>query len=72
MKKEADTVITLFYIGIYYSPEKVGPSRTYKIVTNSYLAHGGDGYTMFLSRYDSSRFQRDVLIDYIRYLGSSI
>lgn len=49
--------------------------RNYRIVTNSYLADGGDGYKMFLNaifRYDTSRFQKDVLIEYIKYIGSNI
>jgi 5'-nucleotidase/UDP-sugar diphosphatase len=50
-------------------------SRTYKIATNSYLAAGGDGYRIFLKAidaYDSSMSQRDVLIEYIEYLGGRI
>ena len=50
-------------------------SRTYKIATNSYLAAGGDGYKIFLKAsdvYDSSMFQRDVLIEYIEHLGGRI
>jgi 5'-nucleotidase/UDP-sugar diphosphatase len=50
-------------------------SRTYKIATNSYLAAGGDGYRIFLKAidaYDSSMFQRDVLIEYIEFLGGRI
>ena len=50
-------------------------SRNYKIATNSYLAAGGDGYRIFLKAidaYDSSMFQRDVLIEYIEYLGGRI
>ncbi len=53
----------------------IDPRRTYRIATNSYLAAGGDGYRVLLKaidRYDSSRFQRDVLIDYIRHLGGQI
>jgi 5'-nucleotidase/UDP-sugar diphosphatase len=53
----------------------VDPDRTYKVVTNSYLAGGGDGYEMLLNavgKYDSSTFQRDVLIEYIKYLGGSL
>lgn len=50
-------------------------NRTYKIVTNSYLAGGGDGYKMLLkavAKYDSSMLQRDVLVEYIKYLGGSL
>jgi 5'-nucleotidase/UDP-sugar diphosphatase len=50
-------------------------SRTYKIATNSYLAAGGDGYRILLKAshaYDSSMFQRDVLIKYIEDQGGRI
>jgi 5'-nucleotidase/UDP-sugar diphosphatase len=53
----------------------IDPRRTYRIATNSYLAAGGDGYRMLMKasdRYDSSRFQRDVLVDYVRHLGGQI
>jgi 5'-nucleotidase/UDP-sugar diphosphatase len=53
----------------------IDQNRTYKIVTNSYLAAGGDGYGMFrkaINSYDSSVFQRDVLIAYIQHLGGTI
>jgi 5'-nucleotidase/UDP-sugar diphosphatase len=46
----------------------VDPERTYSIATNSYLAGGGDGYKILLEtlhRYDTSTFQRDVLVEYI-------
>jgi 5'-nucleotidase/UDP-sugar diphosphatase len=49
--------------------------RNYRIATNSYLASGGDGFKMFLNpifKYDTSKFQKDVLIEYIKYLGGSI
>ena len=55
--------------------EPIDPKRNYKVATNSYLARGGDGYRMFLNaidRYDSSVFQREVLIQYIKFLGGSI
>ncbi|MBN2125691.1 MAG: 5'-nucleotidase C-terminal domain-containing protein [Deltaproteobacteria bacterium] len=51
------------------------PQKTYRIATNSYLARGGDGYKMFqnaLERYETSMFQRDVLIEYIRFIGGVI
>jgi 5'-nucleotidase/UDP-sugar diphosphatase len=51
------------------------PRQTYRIATNSYLAAGGDGYRMFrnaIDKYESSRFQRDVLIDYIRHVGGQV
>ncbi len=51
--------------------EPIDPDRFYKIATNSYLADGGDGYGIFLEavdRYDTSRFQRDIFIDYIQNL----
>ena len=54
---------------------RIDPDRTYRIVTNSFMASGGDGYKMLLNavrKYDSSMLQRDVLIEYIKYLGSSL
>ncbi len=51
------------------------PQRTYKVATNSYLAHGGDGYRMFLKAvdtYDTSAFQTEALIAYIEDLGGRI
>lgn len=53
----------------------VDPGRIYRVATNSYMAMGGDGYRVFLralDRYDTSRFQRDVLISYIKHLGGRI
>lgn len=53
----------------------IDPDKTYKIVTNSYLGSGGDGYKIFLKaveRFDSSAFQRDVLVEYIKHLGGNI
>ena len=53
----------------------IDPDKTYKIVTNSYLGSGGDGYKVFLKavdRFDSSTFQRDILVEYIKHLGGDI
>ena len=45
----------------------VDENATYKVATNSFMAVGGDGYTMMVPgfKYDTSAFQRDVVIDYI-------
>jgi len=52
----------------------VDQNATYKVATNSFMAAGGDGYTMMKSgyHYDTSAFQRDVVIDYLQHLGGSI
>jgi 5'-nucleotidase/UDP-sugar diphosphatase len=53
----------------------IDPNKTYRIVTNSYLTKGGDGYTTFLKavdRFDSSVFQRDALIAYIQHLKGNL
>ena len=44
------------------------------MATNSFMAAGGDGYGMMTGgyHYDTSVFQRDVVIDYIKYLGGTI
>lgn len=60
---------------IHINGQPVFPFRNYRIATNSYLADGGDGFKMFLNaifKYDTSKFQKDVLIEYIKYLGSNI
>jgi 5'-nucleotidase/UDP-sugar diphosphatase len=49
--------------------------RTYRVVTNSYLARGGDGYAAFAEAepvWDASVFLRDVLAEYINFLGGEI
>jgi 5'-nucleotidase/UDP-sugar diphosphatase len=51
------------------------PNGTYKVVTNSYLARGGDGYHMFLDAietYDCKVSQQDVFAQYIKLLGGAI
>ena len=53
----------------------IDPDRTYKVVTNSYLGGGGDGYKVFLKavdRFDSSTFQKNILVEYIKHLGGNI
>ncbi|MBI9108967.1 MAG: 5'-nucleotidase C-terminal domain-containing protein [Spirochaetales bacterium] len=53
----------------------VDPAGTYKVSTNSFLAGGGDGYSVFrkaANRYDTSLFQRDVLIEYIQSMEQPI
>lgn len=53
----------------------ISDDKFYKIVTNSYLAEGGDGYKIFgkaIDKYDTSIFTKDALIDYINYLGGKI
>ncbi len=53
----------------------VDPGREYRIATNSYLAAGGDGYSVFkksLDFYDTSLMQRDAFIEYVVFLGGTI
>ncbi len=55
--------------------ESVDPERIYKIAVNSYLASGGDGFSMFNNKvdfYDTSLMQRDAFIDYVISLGGTI
>ena len=55
--------------------QPLDPAKVYTIATNSYLATGGDGYAMFknaLSSYETSMFQRDALIAYVRQLGKDL
>ena len=53
----------------------IDPLRTYTVAVNSYLADGGDGYTMLLraiDKYDLAAVQRDVFMNYIESLGGRI
>ncbi len=53
----------------------VDPNKNYRIATNSYLAAGGDGYSVFkkkLDNFDSSLMQRDAFIEYVVSLGGTI
>ena len=53
----------------------VDPEKVYSIATNSYLAGGGDGYTIFLralDQYDTSIFQRDALSEYIKTMKQKL
>ena len=50
-------------------------NQRYRVATNSYLAAGGDGYSMFtdaVDYYDTSLMQRDACIDYISEMGGTI
>ena len=60
---------------ILINGKPIDPKKAYGIVTNSYLAKGGDGYGAFLQavdQFDSSIFQRDALIAYIKHLGGNL
>ena len=55
--------------------EEVDSDKMYNVAVNSYLAAGGDGYSVFLNGtdyYDSSLMQRDAFIDYVIELGGEI
>jgi 5'-nucleotidase/UDP-sugar diphosphatase len=54
--------------GVTINGRPIDPDRIYAMATNSYLAGGGDGYKILLEaldRYDTSTFQRDILVEYI-------
>ncbi len=54
----------------------IDPDREYTIVTNSYMASGGDGYDILAKAgydlYDTSAFQRDAVIEYIESMDKPI
>lgn len=55
--------------------EPIDPNRTYKIVTNDYLAGGGDGYevlTRSTDTFNTSRLLSDVVIDYVQTLPQPV
>jgi len=60
---------------ILINGQPIDPNKSYRIVTNSYLAKGGDGYALLtkaIDRFDSSTFQRDALIAYMEHLGGKL
>lgn len=49
--------------------------RSYRVVTNSFMGAGGDGYSVFLRRTnmaDTARYQRECLIDYLVFKGGKV
>ncbi|HEX3043469.1 MAG TPA: 5'-nucleotidase C-terminal domain-containing protein [Bacillota bacterium] len=57
---------------ILIGDQPLDPNKQYRIATNSYLAGGGNGYQVFtkaVTKDDTSKFQRDVFIDYISSFG---
>ncbi len=57
---------------ILINDQPLDPNKQYRIATNSYLASGGNGYQAFakaVAKDDTSKFQRDVFIDYIGSFG---
>lgn len=52
----------------------IDENATYKVATNSFMAVGGDGYKMMVPghKYDTSAFQREVVIDYIVEIGGRL
>lgn len=54
---------------ILINGKPIDDKKTYRVATNSYMADGGDKYRVFkesLRIDDTSKFQRDVLIEYIK------
>ncbi len=52
--------------------EPIDPEKTYKVVTNNFVAAGGDGYTMLkdMPSYDTGYVDADALVEYIQTLGN--
>lgn len=53
--------------------EPIDLTKTYRAGTNSFVKTGGDGYTMLVDKnenfYETSLFQRDMIISYIENVG---
>ncbi len=49
----------------------IDPVKTYKVVTNNFVAAGGDGYKMLkdLAKYDTGYVDADATMEYIQNLG---
>lgn len=61
--KPAGSRVTMVMIG----DEALDPAKTYKVVTNDFMAIGGDGYTMFSNKpfVGEGGLLSDVLIEYV-------
>lgn len=61
--KPAGSRVTMVMIG----EEALDPAKTYKVVTNDFMAVGGDGYTMFSNKpfVGEGGLLSDVLIEYV-------
>jgi len=58
---------------ILINGQPIDPNATYKVATNSFMAAGGDGYSMMEGyQYDTSAYQRDVVIDYIQSMDAGV
>lgn len=78
MSKEVNYTITYDSKGqngkisdVTINGEAIDPNKTYKVLTNDYLAGGGDGYTVLtksMDTYNSSVTLRDSVIAYIKQL----
>jgi 5'-nucleotidase/UDP-sugar diphosphatase len=57
-------------INVKINGEPLDLNKTYKVVSNNYVAAGGDGYTMLVGKpgYDTGFTDADVLAEYIMYL----
>ncbi|HOB15669.1 MAG TPA: 5'-nucleotidase C-terminal domain-containing protein [Defluviitoga sp.] len=58
-------------VDVKVNGEPLDLNKTYKVVTNNYVAAGGDGYTMLIGKpgYDTGFTDAIVLAEYIKYLG---
>jgi uncharacterized repeat protein (TIGR01451 family) len=55
--------------------EPLNPSRTYRVVTNNWLAAGGDGWVTFAdgtNRWDTGYLMQEGVNDYIRWYNSNV
>jgi len=59
---------------LFIDGEPVDGDKTYRLVTNNYLAFGGDGYDTLSEKtekgYDTGFVLADVVKDYIAHLGT--
>jgi 5'-nucleotidase/UDP-sugar diphosphatase len=60
--------------GITIGGKAIDPGKTYTIVTNDFMAGGGDGYTALQSRdaLNTSAWLSDVVVDYARTLPQPV
>ncbi|MFN3328804.1 MAG: 5'-nucleotidase C-terminal domain-containing protein, partial [Fervidobacterium pennivorans] len=62
-------------VEVLINGKPIDPEKVYKVVTNNYMAAGGDGYAMLKGQkgYDTYYVMADVVVEYIqKVLGGKI
>lgn len=68
-KKENEKVFDVRFIK---NNQELNPNAEYRLATNQFMIDGGDGYDMFIEKYNCQQYGtlENILIDYMQNLGS--